>query len=699
MNQSDIKLSLEFKAQTTRAIIAIAFFAFTYLLLLLLALCLTALCIYGGIMLIVSFPRFITLALGIGLASMGIFILIFLLKFIFTSNKADRTHLHEITRAEEPELFRIIDELVHEIGTTFPKNVYLSVDVNACVFYDSNFWSMFLPVKKNLQIGMGLVNSVTKAELKAILAHEFGHFSQKTMKVGSHVYNVNQVIFNMLYENDSYQKMIHSWANMSSYFSIFVGIAIKINQGLQWILRRMYEIVNKSYMGLSREMEFHADEVASCVTGYEPLKSSLQRIPFSDHAFNSVLTFYDGKIEQNYKSENVYREQSFVMNFLASYNNFAMKHELPDVSHEDLNKFNKSKLVIKNQWASHPSTDERVARMEQRNHLSVQIENSPANEIFSNIDQTQKELTKKIFERVNYNGEAMAMAFEEFVSGYREDFMSGTFSKIYNGYYDHKNPEPFELNTNISASIDNSIEELFSDQKVDWVYTAIALKNDREELKQMSAGILKVKSFDYDGQKFKGNQSIALVSTLDTELEQTNEHIKQNDRQIFEYFRRLEMKLHNAPQLEQLYRDFFDFDMAYEDKYELYAQLSNELQFVNHNTTYELILSNFEKISALEIQLKERLAEMLQQEMYCKEMKPDMKSNIELYLSQKLSYFTEDKYIEKNLEVLFSAINNYAYLLAKGYFILKSKLLHYQEELHLKVLQPMPVGISEEQVS
>jgi len=38
---------------------------------------------------------------------------------------------------------------------------------------------MFLPVKKNLQIGMALVNSVTVTEFKAILAHEFGHFSQK----------------------------------------------------------------------------------------------------------------------------------------------------------------------------------------------------------------------------------------------------------------------------------------------------------------------------------------------------------------------------------------------------------------------------------------------------------------------------------------------------------------------------------------
>lgn len=34
-------------------------------------------------------------------------------------------------------------------------------------FYDSGLWSMLLPIQKNLEIGHGLVNSVTKSELKA----------------------------------------------------------------------------------------------------------------------------------------------------------------------------------------------------------------------------------------------------------------------------------------------------------------------------------------------------------------------------------------------------------------------------------------------------------------------------------------------------------------------------------------------------
>jgi Zn-dependent protease with chaperone function len=299
MKKNKIQLSPEFKTQTTKAVASIVLFAFTYLLLFVLAVGLTALCVYGGIMLIMNVPKFYTIVFGIGLASLGILILIFLVKFLFKSHKVDRTHLLEIKKSDEPELFKMIDEIVKEVATSFPKKVYLSTDVNAAVFYDSNFWSMFFPIRKNLQIGVGLVNSVTKSELKAILSHEFGHFSQKTMKVGSYVYNVNQVIYNMIYENESYDSLIQQWSSISGYFSLFVVIAIKIIEGIQWVLRKLYDIVNKSYMGLSREMEFHADEIAARVTGYEPLKTSLLRMNLADQCFNNVLSFYEGKISEN----------------------------------------------------------------------------------------------------------------------------------------------------------------------------------------------------------------------------------------------------------------------------------------------------------------------------------------------------------------------------------------------------------------
>lgn len=103
---------------------------------------------YGAEMLIEVSPKFITLTLGIGLIILRVLVLFFFLKFIFKLHKVDRSHLIEIKIIYEPQLFKLIDEIVIKVGKSFPKKVYLSNDVNAAVFYISSFWSMFFPIKK-----------------------------------------------------------------------------------------------------------------------------------------------------------------------------------------------------------------------------------------------------------------------------------------------------------------------------------------------------------------------------------------------------------------------------------------------------------------------------------------------------------------------------------------------------------------------
>ncbi len=681
---NDIKTSPEFKAQTTKAIVSIAFFALTYIVILILTICITALSIYGGIMLIIAMPRIFTIAVGIGLASFGILILIFLLKFIFKSHIIDRSHLIEINKADEPRLFRLIEEIVNEVHTSFPKKVYLSSDVNAAVFYDSSFWSMLFPIKKNLQIGLGLVNTITETELKAILAHEFGHFSQRTMKVGSYVYNVNQVIFNMLFDNEAYDKLIREWAAVSGYFSIFVMLAVKIIEGIKWVLRKLYQVVNKSYMGLSREMEFHADEIAANVTGYEPLKNSLLRMSLAEHSFNSVLGFYDGKIANNTISGNLYKEQFFVMNFYAESDNISIKNNLPQVTYQDISRYNKSKLVIKDQWASHPGTVERIERLEKTKITSKQINHTSANEVFRNIEETQKRITEKIFKEVQYQGEVTSEPFEEFQSEYRNVFLNNTFSKRYNGYYDNKNPLHFETDSPIATAENLKPDELFSNEQVDVVYTSISLQNDVATLKQIANKEIPIKMFDYDGKKYKRKECNALISKLENELVQINEEIRRNDIRIFEFFWNVEQIQKKTTFLKQLYEDFFMFDKAFDSKYEIYTQLSNELQFVNFTTPIDQIKNNFLKIKPLEERLKTGIHGLLAENLYQTEISIEIRDSLNLFLSQEWDYFGFSQYHNDNLKVLFGALNNYSFLLSKGYFIIKKKILDYQEELLIK---------------
>lgn len=210
-----------FKKQVVHVLFSIIAFLLLYVLLVVAALALAAGCVWLGLFVIFAAPKGFVILIGVGLMALGVLIVWFLLKFLFAVSKDDMSHAIEVTEATQPKLFAFIRQLVAETGTQFPKKIFLTPDVNASVFYNSSFWSMFFPVRKNLNIGLGLVNTINVAEFKAVMAHEFGHFSQRSMKLGSFVYQVNRIIYNMLYDNSGYSKLLEGFANISGIFALF----------------------------------------------------------------------------------------------------------------------------------------------------------------------------------------------------------------------------------------------------------------------------------------------------------------------------------------------------------------------------------------------------------------------------------------------------------------------------------------------
>ena len=219
-------------------------------------------------------------------------IIAFLVKFMTSKNERDISHLKEICSKNEPDIFKFIHTVADEVGTPLPKKIFLSNEVNAYVFYDSNFWSLLFPVKKNLVIGLGLINSINLSEFKSIIAHEFGHFSQKSMKLGSYIYYVNRVIHDMLNRNNRYEEMVTKLRESDGYLIIAGELTFLFVRATQFILRMAYKPINLLYLALSREMEFHADAIAASVTGSNHSISSLHRIEMGDICFNTVLSKY-----------------------------------------------------------------------------------------------------------------------------------------------------------------------------------------------------------------------------------------------------------------------------------------------------------------------------------------------------------------------------------------------------------------------
>lgn len=682
MEKISVAPSKQFSSGARRAIFSILFFFLIYLLLLGLSLGIAAAAIYGAILLVFTYFKIVTLAIGIGLIGFGLLIVFFLIKFIFSSQKTDRSNLMELSREDAPLLFEMIEKIVFQVGTHFPKKIYLSSEVNASVFYDSSFWSMFLPVKKNLEIGIGLINTVTQTELEAILAHEFGHFSQRSMKVGSYVYQVNQAIVNMLYDNDSFERVAESWASISGYFYFFAKLAMKVIQGIQWLLRKLYSYVNLSYLGLSREMEFHADEIAANVTGYQPLASSLYRLNLSDFALQGVFDFYQERIDKNMQTKNLFINQSACLNILSEVHEIPLIHGLPEVNAFTFNRFSQSKLVIKDQWASHPTVDDRVKKLKETGILKTESTNSPANLLFVNINNWQEKFTDKIFNQIETEGAVHFLSPQEFEAEYRNFAESFSFGKIYNGYYDQKSPE-FSEDWSQEENYSPDFNELFSDQKISLIRTSEILEQDKITLEMISNGQIKIKTFDYDGIKYSKKESKGVSQKIELELDKIKAQIAKNDEEIFKAFAFLngEKKDSYGNTLRDAYRSVSDFESSFSKMSENLNELNGKLMFVEYTTPFEEINMNFRSIKPLEKQLKEDIQNLKSLPKAAEFIAPEMNKAFDSYLENDLIYFSGSNYLESNLTILFNAKNYFNSLLFSLREKLKKELLSYQLEI------------------
>ncbi len=676
-----VSVSSAFKKMTTKAILSVLFFFLVYIFLIICGIGITVLAAIGGIAIIAAKPTFITIMIGAGLLCMGILVLIFLFKFMFVKHKVDRSHLIEITREDEPRLFAFIDEIVNVVETDFPKKVYLSSDVNACVFYDSTFWSMFLPIKKNLQIGVGLVNSVSEIELKAILAHEFGHFSQKSMKVGSYVYNVNQIIHNMLYDNDSYNSIAQSWGSVNGYFAFFTALAVKIVGGIQWILQQVYNVVNISYHALSRQMEFHADAVAASVTGSKPLITSLLRLDLADHSFTTVLDYYGKKISDSITTENLYSQQSFVMNFIAVNSNLKVENDLPQLTPEFLSRFNKSKLVIENKWGTHPSTEDRIKELERLNLDVINENNALAIGLFNDGVALQNKFTNKVFSSVTYTNNVVFHNNEEFVKEYKKDFFANSFDVIYNKYYDSKNPEILDFNSLTHESAKKDLKDLFSNNAVDLIYSTISLENDINTLKQIAGGNFEIKSFSYDGHKFFAKNAQELINELELDLKKSKEEIIENDKQIYLYFLELAKNQNKDIELKELYKKIFELDKSYDERIDFYIKMMNASEFIYRTCPVETINQNMKLLKKEEEKFRKQIEKLLEDNVYRPVITVEMRVSFNKYLSEEWVYFNGNQYLEEVLQLLTESLVNYQFVISRTFFETKKELLDYQVQL------------------
>lgn len=155
----------------------------------------------------------------------------------------------EVSERDQPQLFALIREVAQSMNTAMPRHVYLIPDVNAFVTEVGGF--MGFGSKRIMGIGLGLLSMETVSELKAVIAHEFGHYVGGDTRIGGLVYRTRLAIGRVL------QHLGSSW--LSKPFELYGKLFMRVSHGV------------------SREQELAADRASVAIAGREPHITGLTR--------------------------------------------------------------------------------------------------------------------------------------------------------------------------------------------------------------------------------------------------------------------------------------------------------------------------------------------------------------------------------------------------------------------------------------
>jgi len=420
------------------------------------------------------------------------FLALFMLKAVVFVKRGDTSGLVQITATDQPRLFKFLHELADEARAPRPHRVYLSAHVNAAVFYDLSLLNLLLPSKKNLEIGLGLVNVLSLGELRAVLAHEFGHFTQSTMAIGRWVYITQQIAAHLIARRDKLDGFLMGLSQVDLRIA-WIGWVLRL---VVWSIRSIVETAFQAVLlvqrALSREMELQADLVAVSLTGSDALCHALHKLQAADDAWGRTMGFASGEHARGKPVRDVFAIQTRILARMGrllkdpSYGRVAPVPAQNPAAHRIF----KAELAHPPQmWLTHPLNHEREENAK-RCYVPAKIDPRSAWDIFDHADRLRETMSAQLAGKPA----AELAPLEESCAALDAQFERERLKSFYRGVYLARSPVRW------AASVDELFDKDRSAVRFDEIYTdAVArdvdslrtLEKELDQLRAVQTGSLK----------------------------------------------------------------------------------------------------------------------------------------------------------------------------------------------------------------
>ena len=168
-----------------------------------------------------------------------------------------------LTPSTAPQLFTMINDVAQKTSQPRPEHVYLLNDVNAFVTHRGGF--MGFGSKRVMGVGLPLIKGLSPAELRSVIAHEFGHYVSGDVALGPWIHKTRAAIGRTL-------------QNLAQHNQLLSGV-------FNWYARMFMRMTTQ----ISREQEFVADATAARVAGTASTISALKRVEVIAPAYATYI--------------------------------------------------------------------------------------------------------------------------------------------------------------------------------------------------------------------------------------------------------------------------------------------------------------------------------------------------------------------------------------------------------------------------
>jgi Zn-dependent protease with chaperone function len=316
----------------------------------------------------------------------GAILVLFMIKPLF-ARPARPQEPKKLRPDEEPLLFAFVQRVCRTVGAPQPHEIRIDGEVNASASFRRGVLSLFSG-DLVLTLGLPLVAGLSLPQLAGVLAHEFGHFTQRAaLRLSFVVRSVNVWFARVVYERDAWDEQLLSAAKKSDYrIRIVLWIAIAfvwLTRKILWALMIAGHVLSSFLM---RQMELDADRYQARLVGHEVARSTFDELFGLSLAHRQAWMilpslWQEGRLGDRFTG-------------LVAAGHRQLLTRAPQI-YQDYVAQTKTGL-----FDTHPSDRERIARLEREGEAGIFTCDLPATALFADFESIEKAFTADLYREV-----------------------------------------------------------------------------------------------------------------------------------------------------------------------------------------------------------------------------------------------------------------------------------------------------------